>query len=152
MSDGTFQEVCDVTVNVDLSLLAPTFANLSSLTVREAVSVGTEVGLISATTIDPLALITYTLLPPSHPVFTLVACSGALRVIAPLDFETVPRYNITVGVVQGQEGTPCYGCWCVRVCVWGGVVGRLAHLAWPLRCHPACAKRSPLYGSLLVCR
>ena len=86
-------------MSVDLSLLAPSFGNLTSLSVSEAAAVGTEIGAIPATTSDPLALITYSLSPPTHPMFYLVACSGMLRVAAPLDFETVPRYNLTVGGV-----------------------------------------------------
>jgi hypothetical protein len=53
VSDGVFQEVCDLRVTVDLSLLAPTFTGPSNFTVPEDAPLGWDVGAVVASRCVP---------------------------------------------------------------------------------------------------
>ncbi|XP_074056324.1 cadherin-17 [Macrotis lagotis] len=108
VSDPDFQTICDVTINViDINDEIPIFEknNYGNLTVSENIAVGTTILTIQATDADEpntgSSKILYDIIE-GDPERKLVidtdpnTNTGYVKINKPLDFETVPMYNLVI--------------------------------------------------------
>lgn len=104
VSDGEFSSAASLVVEVtDVNDNLPMFdAAQYTVNVTEIVDIGSEIIQISASDIDPTSEISYSLSGPFSEDFLINSTTGVVTVINPLDFETIPVYNLMVIATDEQ--------------------------------------------------
>ena len=106
-SDDTDSDSIAVTIRVTDANDAPKFSGDSAArSIAENTAAGIDIGnAVSATDEDGDAL-TYSLMSGGNAsLFSIVSTTGQLRTSAPLNYETVKRYSVTVNVSDNKGGT-----------------------------------------------
>ena len=104
-SAGPHTATTDVTVTVTDVNESPAFGEeTATRTIAENTATETNIGeVITASDPDVDATLTYTLGGGDAGSFEIVATSGQLQTMAPLDFEAKSTYTVTVSVSDGQD-------------------------------------------------
>ena len=100
--DGEFNDNVYLTIIVtDVNDNQPEFQNDSySVAIAEDAPVGTTIITTLAIDLDPADILQYSLIDEENLGYFIITETGDVVIAAPLDFETIPRYNLIVAVTD----------------------------------------------------